>query len=186
MNLQKYSKKVSTGHSILNNTYKSHLTFWNPTTWYRTHSEQTWPTIFRPVSKNEGNAPTIFTSDHTETAGTWHRSSTGPGCVTTRHRHAVSQQAFATHLWLPVAIECLLKNTEHNKEQQWIHTLIHVPRVNFHVITSYCPISIQRVLSHLPWFEVREWNMLSAISRYDPNLVFLKELYVSYWDLLMK
>lgn len=136
------------------------------------------------MSKNEGNAPTICTSDHTETTGAWHSSSTGLGCVPTRQCRAVSQQAFSTYLWLPVTIQCLLKNTEYNKEQQWIHTPIHVLRVDFHVMTSYCSISWQIVLSHL-YRGLRWESAICSLQYTNITLIFLKVLYLLCWVLFI-
>lgn len=135
--------------------------------------------------RNLFNTKKLSSSDHTQTTSARHSSSTGPGCVTTRHCCVISQQAFSTHPWLPAAIQCLLKNTEYNKEQQWIHTPIHVLRVNFHVITSYCSISWQRVLSHL-CHGLRWESGICSLQYLNTTLIFFKGLYLLYWGLFIK
>lgn len=82
-------------------------------------------------------------------------------------------------------MQCQLKNTEYNKEQQGIHTPIPVLRVNFHVITSYCSISWQKVLSHL-CHGLRWESGICSLQYLNTTLIFWKELYLLYWVLFIK
>lgn len=145
MKPSKYSKNGSTVQSILNNTWESHLIFWNLTIKSTLTRNKLGQLFLAPFPRMKEMHPqfvllTILRQlPHGRTAA--HSQAVQPCSASTLYRNG----CFCGCL-LP---QCLLKSREYNKEQQGFHTPIHILRVNLQVITSQCSVSWRTVLNQL-------------------------------------